>query len=81
MLLRRYVIDFIANMQNLSAPIYSRLRENNRFVPSGDGAFFPIRVDGNESGGGWRAPDDNILPASGNERIKQARVRPKKYLN
>jgi len=79
MLLRRYIVDFIAQMQQLSAPIYSRLRENNRFVPSGDGAFFPVRIDGNESGGGWRAPDDNTLPASGNERIKQARVRPKKY--
>jgi hypothetical protein len=33
----------------------------------------------NESGGGWRATDDNTLPSAGNERIKQARVRPKKY--
>lgn len=79
MLLRRYIVDFIAQMQQLSAPIYSRLKENSRFVPSGEGAFFAIRVDGNESGSGWRAPDDNTLPASGNERIKQARVRPKKY--
>jgi hypothetical protein len=79
MLKRRYVDDFIAQMQNLSAPIYSRLRENARFIPSGEGAYFAIRVDGNESGSGWRAPDDNALPTAGNERIKQARVRPKKY--
>lgn len=46
LLLRRYIVDFIANMQQLSAPIYSRLRENSRFVPSGDGAFFPVRIDG-----------------------------------
>jgi hypothetical protein len=39
MLLRRYVVDFIAQMQQLSAPIYTRLRENTRFVPSGDGAW------------------------------------------
>ena len=38
LLLRRYVVDFIAQMQQLSAPIYSQLRENTRFVPSGDGA-------------------------------------------
>lgn len=79
MLLRRYVVDFIAQMQQLSTPIYSMLRENTRFTPSGDGAFFPVRIDGNESGGGWRATDDNSLPSAGNERIKQARVRPKKY--
>lgn len=79
MLLRRYVVDFIAQMQNLSAPIYSRLRENSRFVPSGDGAYFPVRIDGNEAGGGWRSTDDNSLPTASNERIKQARVRPKKY--
>jgi len=79
MLLRRYVIDFIAEMQQLSAPIHTRLRENTRFVPSGDGAYFPVRIDGNESGGGWRGTDDNSLPTAGNERIKQARVRPKKY--
>lgn len=79
MLLRRYVVDFIAQMQQLSAPIYTQLRENTRFVPSGDGAYFPVRIDGNESGGGWRATDDNRLPTAGNERVKQARVRPKKY--
>lgn len=79
MLLRRYVVDFIASMQQLSAPIYSRLKENSRFIPSGDGAYFPVRIDGNESGGGWRGTDDNTLPSAGNERIKQARVRPKKY--
>ncbi len=79
MLLRRYVVDFIAQMQQLSTPIYSMLKENSRFTPSGEGAFFPVRIDGNESGGGWRATDDNSLPSAGNERIKQARVRPKKY--
>jgi len=79
MLLRRYVVDFIAQMQQLSTPIYSMLKENSRFTPSGDGAFFPVRIDGNESGGGWRSSDDNSLPTAGNERIKQARVRPKKY--
>lgn len=71
MLLRRYIVDFIGQMQQLSAPIYSRLKENARFIPSGDGAFFAVRVDGNESGGGWRAPDDNQLPAAGNERIDE----------
>jgi hypothetical protein len=79
MLLRRYVVDFIGQMQQLSAPVHSRLKENTRFIPSGDGAYFAVRIDGNESGGGWRAADDNTLPAAGNERIKQARVRPKKY--
>jgi hypothetical protein len=79
MLLRRYVVDFIAQMQQLSTPIYSMLRENTRFQPTGDGAYFPVRIDGNESGGGWRGTDDNSLPSAGNERIKQARVRPKKY--
>lgn len=79
MLLRRYIVDFIAQMQQLSAPIYTRLRENTKFVPTGDGAYFPVRIDGNESGGGWRGTDDNTLPSAGNERIKQARVRPKKY--
>lgn len=79
MLLRRYVVDFIAQMQQLSTPIYSMLKENGNFTPSGEGAFFPVRIDGNESGGGWRATDDNSLPSAGNERIKAARVRPKKY--
>ena len=79
MLLRRYVVDFIAQAQQLSTPIYSMLRENTRFQPAGDGAYFPIRIDGNEAGGGWRGTDDNTLPTSANERIKQHRVRPKKY--
>jgi len=79
MLLRRYVVDFIGQMQQLSAPVHSRLKENMRFQPSGDGAYFAVRIDGNESGGGWRATDDNTLPSASNERIKQARVRPKKY--
>lgn len=79
MLLRRYVTDFIADQQQLSAPVYSRLKTTNNFVPSGEGAFFAIRIDGNEAGGGWRAKDDNSLPSAGNERIKQAKVEPKKY--
>ena len=58
MLLRRYVTDYIGTMQQLSAPIYSRLKVNSRFTPSGDGAYFSVRVDGNESGGGWRGTDD-----------------------
>ncbi len=79
MLLRRYVVDFIGQMQQLSAPVHSRLKENTKFIPSGDGAYFAVRIDGNESGGGWRAADDNSLPSAGNERIKQAKVSPKKY--
>ena len=79
MLLRRYVVDFIGQMQQLSSPVHSRLKENTRFQPSGDGAYFGVRIDGNESGGGWRGTDDNTLPSAGNERVKQARVRPKKY--
>lgn len=79
LLLRRYVVDMIGQMQQLSAPVYSRLKENNRFIPSGEGAFFAVRIDGNESGGGWRAAEDNTLPSAGNERVKQARVLPKKY--
>ena len=66
-------------MQNLSAPIYTQLRENTAFTPSGDGAYFGVRIQGNEAGGGWRATDDNILPTASNEQVKQARVRPKKY--
>jgi hypothetical protein len=79
MLLRRYIVDFIAQMQNLSAPIYTQLRENSNFTPSGDGAYFGVRIAGNEAGGGWRATDDNVLPTASNENVKQARVRPKKY--
>lgn len=79
MLLRRYVVDFIAQAQQLSAPIYSMLKENSRFTPSGDGAYFPIRIAGNEAGGAWRGTDDNRLPGASNENIKQHRVRPKKY--
>ena len=79
LLMRRYVTDFIAQAQQLSAPIYSQLQVDSAFTPTGDGAYFAIRLDGNESGGGWRGTDDNTLPAAGNERIKQHRVRPKKY--
>ncbi len=66
-------------MQQLSAPIYTQLRENSRFIPSGDGAYFPVRIEGNEAGGGWRGTDDNSIPTASNENVKQARVRPKKY--
>jgi len=79
MLLRRYVTDFIGPMQQLSSPVHSRLKENKNFTPSGDGAYFAVRIAGNESGGGWRGTDDNSLPSAGNEQVKQARVRPKKY--
>lgn len=79
MLLRRYVVDYIGTMQQLSAPVHSRLRTNPNFTPSGAGAFFAVRIDGNEAGGGWRSADDNALPSASNERIKQARVLPKKY--
>ena len=79
MLLRRYIVDFIGQMQQLSAPIYSKLKVNSRFTPSGDGAYFAVRIDGNEAGGGWRGTDDNTLPSASNERVRQARVRPKKY--
>ncbi|HAR46405.1 MAG TPA: hypothetical protein DCS05_09630, partial [Nitrospiraceae bacterium] len=79
MLMRRYVRDYIAQAQQLSMPIYSMLREDSNFTPSGDGAYFPIRIQGNESGGGWRGTDDNSLPSSSNEQIKQHRVRPKKF--
>jgi hypothetical protein len=79
MLLRRYVVDFIGQMQQLSSPVHSRLKENTRFQPSGEGAFFAVRIAGNEAGGGWRGKDDNTLPAAGNEQIKQAKVEPKKY--
>jgi len=48
-------------------------------MPSGDGAYFPIRIAGNEAGGAWRGTDDNRLPGSSNEQIKTHRVRPKKY--
>lgn len=78
MLLRRYVTDFITETQQLSSPVHSRLRESNNFVPTGDGAYFAIRISGNESGGGWRAKDDNQLPVASNEAIKQARVDVKK---
>lgn len=66
-------------MQQLSTPIYSMLQEDSRFTPSGDGAYFAVRLDGNETGGGWRGTDDNSLPSAGNERVKQHRVRAKKY--
>lgn len=79
MLMRRYVTDYIAEAQNLSMPIYSMLEVDNKFVPSGDGAYFPIRIQGNEVGGAWRGTDDNSLPGAGNEQIKQHRVRPKKF--
>ena len=79
MLLRRYVVDFIGQMQQLSTPIYSMLKEDSRFTPSGDGAYFAVRLHGNEAGGAWRGTDDNSLPSASNETIKTHRVRPKKY--
>src|SRR3990167_18454 len=79
LLLRRYVTDMIAQAQQLSMPIYSQLKEDSRFEPSGDGVYFPINIQGNESGGGWRGTDDNSIPSATNERVKQHRVRPKKY--
>lgn len=83
LLLRRYVTDTIQQMQQLSAPVWSRLKMNKNFIPggpTGEGAYFGVRLDGNETGGGWRATDDNTLPVAGNERVKQARVRPKKLM-
>lgn len=79
MLLRRYVTDFIGKMQQLSAPVHSRLKENTNFRPSGEGAFFAVEISGNESGGAWRSVDDNALPSAGSEKVKQARVDVKKY--
>ena len=79
LLLRKYVVDYIAQTQQLSAPVYSRLKENSQFKPSGEGVYFAVRVSGNEVGGGWRGKDDNTLPAAGNENVKQAKVEPKKY--
>jgi hypothetical protein len=65
-------------MQQLSAPVYSQLKVNSNFTPSGAGAYFAVQIDGNESGIGYRAAEDNTLPTGGNERVKQARVLPKK---
>jgi len=81
LLLRRYVTDYIVQAQNLSAPIWSMIKESSKISPTGDGAFFSVRIAGNEAGGGWRAADDNRLPTASNEQIKQHRVRPKKYLH
>ncbi len=67
----------VAQAQQLSMPIYSQLKEDSRFEATGDGVYFGINIQGNESGGAWRATDDNSLPASTNERVKQHRVRPK----
>lgn len=78
LLMRRYITDFIAQAQQLSAPIYSTLPVDSNFTPTGDGAYFAIKLDGNESGIGWRGTDDDTLPSAGNERTKQHRVRPKK---
>lgn len=79
LLLRRYMSDFISRTQQLSAPTYSRLRENPNYSPSGDGCFFAVEVDGNESGMAWRHRDDSSLPVAGNERVVRARVLPKKF--
>lgn len=37
LLLRKYVTDYVAQAQNLQMPIYSMLREDNRFAGTGDG--------------------------------------------
>jgi len=80
MVKRRYVDNFIAQMQQLSTPIYSMLKEDRNYRATGEGAYFPVRIAGNEAGGGWRATDDNTLPTAGNEQVKQMRVRPKKWI-
>lgn len=77
-LTRRYVKDYIGQAQQLSSPVYSMLPEDTRYAGRGEGAYFAIDIDGNESGIGWRGTDDNSLPSAGNERVKQHRVRPKK---
>lgn len=46
---RRYVGDYIVQAQNLSAPIWSMIKENRNFPLDGDGAYFPVVIDGNES--------------------------------
>jgi len=79
LLKRRYVSGYVEQAQNLSMPIYSMLRTDSNYTPSGDGAFFAVNIQGNEVGGGWRGTDDNSLPAAGNEQVKQFRVRPKKF--
>ncbi len=79
LLKRRYSQDFIVQTQKLSAPIFSMLRENMDARPSGAGLVFVLEIDGNEIGGAWRAPDDNTLPPTGSERVKQALVTPAKY--
>lgn len=80
LLKRRYVTNFIMKTQQLSAPVHSQLPENTNFRPSGAGAFFPVEIDGNESGGQWRAAGNNVLPVPSNERVKQAHVQPKKLI-
>ena len=79
LLLRRYVTDYISRTQQLSAPTYSRLKENSNYAMTGDGIHFSIEIDGNESGGQWRARGNNQLSIPQNERTKRAQVYPKKY--
>lgn len=79
LLKRRYSQDFIVQTQKLSAPIYSMLRENMDARPSGAGLVFVLEISGNEIGGAWRSVDDNTLPATGSEVVKQAIVTPAKY--
>lgn len=76
LLRRRYVNDYIEQAQKLSSPIYSQIKVDSNFMPSGDGVYFPINIEGNEAGGGWRGTDDNSLPSASNERVKQFRARP-----
>ena len=47
-LMRRYVTDYIGSLQQLSSPIYSRIKTNGKFQATGDGARFAVRIDGNE---------------------------------
>jgi hypothetical protein len=79
LLLRRYATDMISRTQQLSAPTWARLRENPNFIPSGEGVFFAIEIQGNEAGGQWRQRGVNQLPVPTNEQVKKAQVLPKKY--
>lgn len=49
LLMRRYVTDYISQAQNLSAPIWSRIKQSSTITPSGDGSYFAVKIDGNEA--------------------------------
>jgi len=53
LLLRRYVKDHISATQNLAAPVWSMLKEDSNFIPSGDGVYFPISISGNDANLNW----------------------------